>query len=161
MSAIAAHSGRGLFKPVTLTIFTLTLLVWFVSHWYAFGVGVQAKDESRDIALAAGCVVINDLYFPGIDPAPWHLTGRVLDPPGGHWYWTWSHVVGLHVEFLRVPLWWAPLVAAAPPVWLVYRRRSARGQCPTCGYDLAGLPSTSSLCPECGTPRPRGTPRRA
>ena len=31
-----------------------------------------------------------------------------------------------------------------------FRRR--RNQCPTCAYDLRGLP-TQSPCPECGTPR--------
>lgn len=36
-------------------------------------------------------------------------------------------------------------------------QRSARGLCPTCGYDLTG--NVSGLCPECGSPNSYGIPR--
>ena len=37
---------------------------------------------------------------------------------------------------------------AAIPIWLRQVRRSGRGECIWCGYDLRG--STSSRCTECG-----------
>ncbi len=36
------------------------------------------------------------------------------------------------------------------PEYIRARRRAARGQCPQCGYPLAGL--TTPTCPECGNP---------
>jgi hypothetical protein len=42
--------------------------------------------------------------------------------------------------------WWALLLV---PRTIIARRRSRRGVCPKCGYDLAGL--ATAVCPECGT----------
>lgn len=42
-----------------------------------------------------------------------------------------------------------PLMVYLSIVWLRERRRSKRGRCERCGYDLAGLVD----CPECGTPQ--------
>jgi len=56
---------------------------------------------------------------------------------------------------VRVPfLWPATLTAILPLVWLgrylLLRRASRPGLCPTCSYDLTG--NTSGVCPECGSP---------
>jgi hypothetical protein len=42
------------------------------------------------------------------------------------------------------------MIFAAPPA-LRRRRRIRLGLCPKCAYDLRGMPSDSSTCPECGT----------
>jgi len=45
---------------------------------------------------------------------------------------------------------WALLMGAFARTWRLGARllRARRGRCPTCGYDLAGVPSAT--CPECG-----------
>jgi hypothetical protein len=66
------------------------------------------------------------------------------------------------------PYWFLALALGVPAVWLNRRiiadrrrrRRLARGQCASCGYDLRANPS--GRCPECGAdapppPRTRGT----
>lgn len=57
-------------------------------------------------------------------------------------------------DLLYLPWWLLLGVAAAPGLWMLHRsvirpaRRRARGRCPRCAYDLAGL--TPGPCPECG-----------
>jgi hypothetical protein len=61
---------------------------------------------------------------------------------------------------LELPYWLVCAVAAVLPFrgfvrWRRRRRRSARGGCPTCGYDLRATPGR---CPECGTAAPPTPP---
>ena len=62
--------------------------------------------------------------------------------------------VSLSSTTLIFPLWVLVLVLAAPEGFRLYfwlrlrQRRSPRGHCPTCRYDLTG--NTSGVCPECG-----------
>jgi hypothetical protein len=65
----------------------------------------------------------------------------------------------VHEVVLTFPAWCIVLFAALLPwTWRERRRRHlaarrlARGQCPSCSYDLTG--NTSGVCPECGNPRP-------
>ena len=51
---------------------------------------------------------------------------------------------------VSLPLW-VPFCALACPAALLivpHMRKRPSGSCPTCGYDLAGLPQ--GVCPECG-----------
>lgn len=56
------------------------------------------------------------------------------------------------------PYWFLAMVMAIRPAWRVHRttqwwqrrRRSRRGLCPDCGYDLRATPDN---CPECGSAR--------
>jgi hypothetical protein len=48
-----------------------------------------------------------------------------------------------------LPLWTLVLLIAAPTGVLWWRdRRHPEGDCPSCGYDLAGI--ATGVCPECG-----------
>ncbi len=53
-------------------------------------------------------------------------------------------------EHVEMPLYLLVIPFASLTAWLWYRnqRRSRRGQCSECGYDLTG--NTSGVCPECG-----------
>jgi hypothetical protein len=55
------------------------------------------------------------------------------------------------------PLWPFILLTGVPGVWMLTKSRRAKGVganlCPTCSYDLTGLPATPhgpTVCPECG-----------
>ena len=65
-------------------------------------------------------------------------------------------VLALLFLVVRVP--W--MLVASVRSRAVARRRTARGLCPRCAYDLAGLPADAARCPECGARRARG-PKRA
>jgi len=60
------------------------------------------------------------------------------------------------IVMYTVPLW-IPLTLCGVPsaiAWRAHLRRRRRGpaSCPSCGYDLRGLPA-SAPCPECGASR--------
>jgi hypothetical protein len=91
-------------------------------------------------AVSAHMVPVRD-----IDPAK--IRWPIMLSPG----FAGQAVAGLRAFHVWVPLW-IPLVLAAAMCVLGVRsrRRSRRGTspCPSCGYDLSGLPA-SSPCPEC------------
>ncbi len=55
-----------------------------------------------------------------------------------------------------VPLVFWPVGAVLLRAGSLKRRRAANNQCPSCGYDRAGLKASAS-CPECGTTSPDAT----
>ena len=68
-----------------------------------------------------------------------------------------SHLVNLkYLEFpLLYPLLaWAVVSFLPIRAYVIHRRRTARGACLRCGYDLSGI-DASEPCPECGTTRIR------
>jgi len=85
------------------------------------------------------------------------VSGRIVPP------WGWKNAsaldgpkVAIPYRRFSVPLGYiAMLFAVVPAGWLVgmmgRRRRSARGLCPACGYDLRASPDR---CPECGVETP-------
>jgi hypothetical protein len=63
------------------------------------------------------------------------------------WWWGWA---------VAVPDWLVVLILSVLPTLrmraaVISGRRSRRGLCPSCGYDLRATP-TGGRCPECGTP---------
>lgn len=79
-------------------------------------------------------------------PFSWKdLRATVREAPG------WS--INLSLTSLSIATFGGPVFALLliPRVIRHYRRRRA-GDCPTCGYDLTGTPTSNPVCPECGTP---------
>lgn len=79
--------------------------------------------------------------------------------PGAHvrWStlgWNWSlpmYASGPPFSVVRVPVWLccSLLVVALGVAIMRFKRASSGAHCSRCGYDLCGLPKSSS-CPECG-----------
>jgi hypothetical protein len=94
-----------------------------------------------------------------------HSTGVARGIPIGAWRseaargsilsFGYLPVAILPLGFLINTLFYTAITGGAHTAFVAVRRRrrSRRGHCPTCNYDLATLPT----CPECGTPRARST----
>ena len=72
--------------------------------------------------------------------------------PVGEWPRPPTPTLSLRTYSARVPLGFVLLVAMATPAiralrWRRHVRRTGRGLCPSCGYDLRATPGR---CPECG-----------
>ena len=78
------------------------------------------------------------MWWPVLEP---------LDAPEPAWF-----VPRFRLESVEIPLWLPFAACAAPVVWACWRRRSRRGECLGCGYELAGL-RAATPCPECGRQR--------
>jgi hypothetical protein len=91
-------------------------------------------------------ISIHDVLF---DPAnvKWNFAGfRFAAGPIPQFGWTYS-VLMMPYWALLVMLSILPL--SGMPRLIVRRRRSRRGRCLSCGYDLS---HSTGRCPECGTP---------
>jgi hypothetical protein len=125
----------------------LLLAGWLGSvRWYAGWIGPSA----HSVRILAGRVVVENRESIGIfPPARWMFGRRRLQlalRPG------WDF--GSSAWWVVVPLWMplVPTLMATATAWrldTLARRRARIGLCPTCNYDLRGLPAASP-CPECG-----------
>jgi hypothetical protein len=86
-------------------------------------------------------------YATGVDEVPWSMP--LLGFSAG-----WKRVNPIALWDAAFPLWPIALVGAAIASWGERVRRCApRGACPSCTYDLSGLPP-GSPCPECAAASP-------
>ena len=73
-------------------------------------------------------------------------------PLGILWQRVWHQ--GQTSAFVAIPLWLLLVAFSILPAWqmskFVRRRRSPKGLCPTCAYDLRAH-NPGDKCPECGT----------
>lgn len=154
---------------LSLLLFATAAVMWVSSYWYYDESGLRLgrhllgassahgdttwiwdTDYTGEPRSFARRVPLRDsIYAEGMAHYLEHrLAGFAaryhVDPPG----------TGPRTFFrvLAVPYWFVLLVtAAAPAYWLVItrriRRRTARGHCLGCGYDLR---ASTGRCPECG-----------
>ncbi len=159
--------GRRNFRNATLAAMALwiVLIPLYVStNWYVYALyhrpAPTSERLSNNLWLAGGRIAWSryDASASGYkDPRPPGLSTRVEFVPNGSWFWK-TYARAQHGGwFIGVPLWipLAALTVAGPaPIACARvraatrRRRTARGRCPGCAYDLAGL----TTCPECGHP---------
>lgn len=92
------------------------------------------------------------MYGPGDqfpifqDQVPWWSVDRHSEPYFRWRPWWWRS--GPRFS-LMVPAWTTFLLLGLPTAYLFYLdRRSPRGHCQSCGYNLTG--NESGACPECG-----------
>ena len=80
------------------------------------------------------------------------LTGQAWT--AGLFAWERINGFGIRSDALLVALWAPALLLTTGGAWLWRRgRRRTPGLCPSCGYDVPGLPA-GTPCPECGPPPP-------
>jgi hypothetical protein len=131
--------------------------------------GSPPPGANLTLILRGGCLQGWDggsYYDPGWSLNPGGTRYLTWWPPESKFFGSWQRSDTSTSYRFHIPLWipLATLVALTlPPAWLearVYRhnRRSTKGLCSRCGYNLAGL--TPHACPECGsTTSAQATPR--
>jgi hypothetical protein len=93
------------------------------------------------------CMSVNEVN-------PDHV-GRWLCTARGDWQLAWHLRPWLHtsssgLRMVVLPLWIPFLIVGLPTGLLWWRdRRTPKGHCQKCGYNLTG--NVSGVCPECGT----------
>jgi hypothetical protein len=124
----------------------------------------------------AGIAIVGPAYSGTSDPTGWQrqfpehrfAVGALMVVYHGPLfeYNNQTHAATMHgyVWSVSARHWVVAMLLAVPSVsWMIARylraRRTQRGQCPTCGYDLRATPER---CPECGTAvAPGGVSRAA
>jgi hypothetical protein len=131
----------------------LLLAAWVASgRWHARG--YLANGYSVD--LYKGCVLIELDNRPAERDVGSRLGRYTRTEP--HYLWSWSSLFASYPQglLITIPLWLPtlPLLLTTAAAWRLdtrARRRIRAGArpCPSCTYDLTGLP-TPAPCPECG-----------
>ncbi len=122
-------------------------------HWTA-----RLGFRTRWLSLQQGCLTAI-WVDPMQDEKAWpRYFGGVFANATYRIRWLPSLERHLSLRYLYLPLW-MPIPVLLAVSGLLYwrdRRRSRRGCCPACGYDLTG--NTTGVCPECGWSVPPTTP---
>ena len=144
-------------------VVTVLLVVLWIVSWSSIVVATTPWNTA--ICLGRGHVLLcwKDVPPPGVEVYP---TQPVL-PSERRLVWRFQCSVGSFTDpkvfglDVWVPLW-APLLLAlcsSSIAWrfdTLARRRSHPHLCSSCRYNRTGL-APETICPECGTPAPRGT----
>jgi hypothetical protein len=142
------------------------MLVATVGLWLYSGTRlthVMCSTPARALSLRAeqGCINVDfgrpQFWMPAASPmfSVSRLPKDQRGYPGWRWLFDWKLTLRGRC-YIQVPLW---SVAAAVSIisgaaWFGHCRRVvARCACPSCNYDLSGLPP-GSPCPECATKPP-------
>ena len=134
----------------SLTMLVALVVVWAASRWILIYCPLTPHASMTVMSGLWGIVLENR---GKVSPFPFV---RVLPVASGSWLFNFYRDSSPGFSMTVIPLWAfaVPLSMATALLWrseLAARRRARAGLCPTCGYDLAAIP-TGAPCPECGTP---------
>jgi hypothetical protein len=158
---------------VSLVLCVATAVLW-VRSYRVRDLWSESDGHTIDsVDLHAGWISVARLSVnpPLGDPWPWRHDAQPVQPP----QWAgWERALGIGTEdntgrmgvtAFRHRSWSVAhrlvvaMTAVLPAGWLVrvlrVRRRTSRGRCPACGYDLRVTPAR---CPECGAVPPPPPP---
>lgn len=136
----------------TLTITSALLaVVWVVSLRVEAFIAFTPK---CGIDVWGGVVGLWYTEQPFHDQAP-HVEFTQRDFWFVRWWFMAHNFSNTQAVALSIPLWPFILLTGVPGGWMLAKSRRGKGAganlCPTCGYDLTGLPATRNApCPECG-----------
>jgi hypothetical protein len=149
----AARWGGVAVGVITAAIYIASSLRCLVFH--CRGPGVEYEGGLYRGSL--GITRTEDL-LPRSGRGPHHWSYTITRPMKGSWSWSiaqrprFSIYRGTMLDQREavIPLWIAPAAVAPLSVsaWVLHRRVRPMNSCPSCNYDLSGLP-TGSPCPEC------------
>lgn len=126
-------------------MFSLAAAVYFVSLVTRVSFGTT----EWEVSISYGRVsILDEAYFSGESVVPgWSVSGFGWRRPE---WWARRQQGGGGGYVYSVPLWFLPIAAAGPVLWLAarHRRVALASMCPSCGYDCTGVPE-GAVCPEC------------
>jgi hypothetical protein len=151
---------------VSLVLCVATVTLWVRSYRVRDLWSANTGHTIDSVDLHAGWMSVARLSVnpPVADPWSWRHDVQPVHPP----HWTgWERTLGIGTEdntgrmgvtAFRHRSWSVAhrlvvaVTAVLPAGWLIrvlrVRRRTSRGLCPACGYDLRATPGR---CPECGS----------
>lgn len=119
------------------------LALYIMTGWYT--VGRFQTIGSRDYMVGAG----EGMVGLAISDPDWiQGTDMLFEKHDARWRWWFIIARTPKSSQFFVPIW-LPLIAAVAVSWYTRPKRISDACCPSCGYALEGL--TSTTCPECGT----------
>ena len=138
---------------------------WFVmSAWWRVWYYRYEPGRKWTISVRRGMLETWETTGPRVLPTP--ASGLFVQPVGSA-SWEWSSrssrgpgiLSGSTITVERATPLWLPVLGvvgiATGLCWWRWRGRRREGECPGCGYDLAGLEARVA-CPECGVVRGEG-----
>lgn len=114
-------------------------------HALVCAIAMWAATQHTFWSMGPVLMLIPAWFFAG-------FVGRAVGIPGGDI----SSMIAAVCFWNVLMAGWTIFVA-----WVEPPRKNIGNTCPECGYSTAGLPSSVTICPECGTPIPPQNPEAA
>lgn len=148
-------------SALSLLVCVATVVLWVRSHWVAYALGGTTPGSIYSAVASRGRIGVGLAslksggfsFYHSSSGAPWDIGAYGTLGRLGFFVDTRRAADGRRRIAVVFPIGAIAVAATVlPGSWLVMgiRKRSEKGRCPTCGYNLTG--NTSGVCPECGTP---------